>query len=69
MNENIPVLEEAIELLYMTHITDSDVAAKRGEAIRAIDAMILLLGGQSAIEKLERVPYSARIRARQKGAS
>lgn len=66
MNENIPILEEAIELLYSTYITDDAVAEKRGEAIRAMDAMILMLGGQSAAQKIEQVPYSARLRAQGK---
>ena len=65
-SENIQTIQDAIELMYQTHITDAAVAEQRGIAIRAMDKMILLLGGDSAVQKVEAVPYSARLRARGK---
>ena len=59
---NINCLETAINFLYHTHITDSDVAQKRGVAIREMDAMIQILGGESVIQKIEATSYSARLR-------
>jgi len=49
-------------LLYQTYIVEQPIADARGEAIRAIDRMILLLGGESVSAKIEAVPYTARLR-------
>ena len=60
---NIPKIEEAITLLYQTYIEDQDVATQRGIAIRAMNEMVKLLGGDDVVAKIEAVPYSARLRA------
>jgi len=60
---NIPKIEEAIILLYQTFIEDQDVATQRGIAITAMNEMVKLLGGADVVEKIEAVPYSARLRA------
>lgn len=60
---NIPKIEEAITLLYQTFIEDKDVANQRGIAIRAMNEMVKLLGGDDVVAKIEAVPYSARLRA------
>ena len=59
---NIPKIEEAITLLYQTFIEDQDVATQRGIAITAMNEMVRLLGGVDVVEKIESVPYSARLR-------
>jgi hypothetical protein len=59
---NIPKIEEAITLLYQTFIEDQNVATQRGIAITAMNEMVKLLGGDNVIEKIEVVPYSARLR-------
>jgi hypothetical protein len=59
---NIPKIEEAITLLYQTHITDQETATQRGIAIRAMNEMVRLLGGDDVVAKIESVPYSARRR-------
>jgi hypothetical protein len=60
---NIPKIEEAITLLYQTFIEDQDVATQRGIAITAMNEMVKLLGGDDVVQKIEAVPYSARLRA------
>ena len=60
---NIPKIEEAITLLYQTHIEDQDVATQRGIAITAMNEMVKLLGGADVVAKIEAVPYSARVRS------
>lgn len=65
MNNNIPKIEEAITLLYQTYIEDQDVATQRGIAIRAMNEMVKMLGGDDVVAKIEAVPYSARVRAQQ----
>jgi hypothetical protein len=59
---NINCLETAINFLYHTHITDPAVAEKRGAAIRDMDSMIQMLGGESVVQKIEAMPYSVRMR-------
>jgi hypothetical protein len=61
--ENIQILEDAIELLYQTHITNKAVAEQRGIAITAMDKMVKMLDGDSPVQKIEMVPYSARLRS------
>jgi len=61
---NIPKIEEAIILLYQTFIEDQNVATQRGIAITAMNKMVKLLGGDDVVEKIEAVPYSARLRAK-----
>jgi hypothetical protein len=63
MNNNIPKIEEAITLLYQTHIEDDEIANHRGIAIRAMNKMVELLGGEDVVEKIEAVPWSKRMRA------
>src|SRR3990167_9641489 len=60
---NIQRCAEAIQLLYKTYVIEQSIADARGIAIRAIDRMILDFGGESVIEKIEAVPWSARLRA------
>jgi hypothetical protein len=64
--ENIQTIEDAVALLYETFITDKQIAEQRGIALRAMDQMIKMLGGEGAVAKFEAVPYSARLRARGK---
>lgn len=59
---NIEKLEDALRCLYDTVIVDSGNAELRGMAITAIDRMIINLRGESAVEKIEAVPYSERLR-------
>lgn len=59
---NIERLEEAIQCLYNTIIMDDRNAELRGQAIRAIDQMIVNLRGESAVSKIQAVPFSARLR-------
>ena len=59
---NIPKIEEAITLLYQTYIENQNVATQRGIAITAMNEMVKLLGGDDVVEKIEAVPYSARLR-------
>lgn len=63
MNKNIPKIEEAITLLYQTHIEDDEIANQRGIAIRAMNKMVELLGGEDVVAKIEAVPWSKRMRA------
>ena len=63
MNNNIPKIEEAITLLYQTHIEDDETANQRGIAIRAMNKMVELLGGEDVVAKIEAVPWSKRMRA------
>ena len=63
MNNNIPKIEEAITLLYQTHIEDDEIANQRGIAIRAMNKMVELLGGEDVVAKIEAVPWSKRMRA------
>lgn len=63
MNNNIPIIEEAITLLYQTFIENQDVAKQRGIAITAMNEMVKKLGGDDVVSKIESVPYSARLRA------
>ena len=53
---------EAMQLLYQTYIIDAKIAEDRGHAIQAINRMILALGGEDTISKIEAVPYTARLR-------
>ena len=53
---------EAMQLLYQTYIIDPKVAEDRGLAIQAINRMILGLGGDDTISKIEAVPYTVRLR-------
>lgn len=59
---NIQRCAEAMQLLYQTYIIDSAIAEYRGQAIQAINRMILGLGGEDTISKIEAVPWSARMR-------
>ena len=59
---NIQRCAEAMQQLYYTYITDDGVAKDRGEAIQAINRMIVALGGADTISKIEAVPYTARLR-------
>jgi hypothetical protein len=59
---NIQRCEDAMRLLYETFIPDQSVATLRGEAIQAINRLILGLGGEDTIAKIEAVPYTARLR-------
>jgi hypothetical protein len=60
---NIQRCAEAMEMLYQTYIIDGTIAIARGEAIQAINKMILGLGGEDTISKIEAVPWSARLHA------
>lgn len=59
---NIQRCAEAMQLLYQTYIIDSPIAEDRGRAIQAINRMIVGLGGDDTISKIESVPWSARMR-------
>ena len=59
---NIQRCAEAMQLLYQTYIIKNETAAARGEAIQAINRMILDLGGEDTITKIEAVPWSVRMR-------
>src|SRR3990167_9560630 len=59
---NIQRCAEAMQLLYQTYIIEQPLAEARGEAIRAINRMILGLGGEDTVAKIEAVPWSARMR-------
>ena len=60
---NIQRCADAMDVLYKTYIVDQAVVATaRGEAIQAINRMILELGGEDMIAKIEAVPWSARMR-------
>ena len=59
---NIQRLAEAMQLLYQTYIIDPALAELRGVAVRAINSMIVALGGESTVEKIEAVPWSRRMR-------
>ena len=60
---NIQRCADAMDVLYKTYIVDQAVVATaRGEAIQAINRMILGLGGEDMISKIEAVPWSARMR-------
>jgi hypothetical protein len=60
---NIQRCAEAMDLLYKTYIIEQPIAIARGEAIQAINRMILALGGEDIISKIEAVPFTARLRA------
>ena len=60
---NIQRCAEAIDLLYKTYITDAQTASFRGTAIIAINEMIIRMGGEDIVSKIEAVPWSARMRA------
>ena len=59
---NIQRCAEAMQLLYQTYIIDGTIAIARGEAIQAINRMILGLGGEDVISKIEAMSWSARMR-------
>ena len=59
---NIQRCAEAMQLLYQTYIIDPKVAEDRGLAIQVLNRMILGLGGEDTISKIEAVPYTARLR-------
>ena len=59
---NLQRCAEAMDLLYKTYIISEGMAQARGEAIQAINRMILGLGGEDTIAKIEAVPWSARMR-------
>lgn len=59
---NLQRCAEAMQLLYQTYIITEEVAMARGEAIQAINRMIIGLGGEDTISKIEAVPWSARMR-------
>ena len=59
---NIQRCAEAVQLLYQTYIIEQPIATARGEAIQAINRMILALGGEDMISKIEAVPFTARLR-------
>ncbi len=60
---NVAVLEDAMEALYSTVVFESVNAELRGDAIQAIEQMILNYGGSSAVQKITAAPFSARLRA------
>lgn len=60
---NLEKLETALSCLYETIINDEKSAGLRGDAITAIDKIIIDLRGESAIQKIESVPFSARLTA------
>ena len=59
---NLQRCAEAMLLLYQTYIIDGEIAEARGEAVRAINRMIIGLGGEDTVSKIEAVPWSARMR-------
>ena len=59
---NIQRCAEAMDMLYKTYVIDAAIAEDRGEAIQAINRMIVAFGGESTIEKIEAAPWSARMR-------
>ena len=59
---NLQRCAEAMDLLYKTYIINEQTATARGEAIQAINRMILSLGGEDTAAKIEEVPWSARMR-------
>lgn len=59
---NIQRCAEAMQLLYQTYIIEQPVADERGKAIQAINKMIVFLGGDDTISKIEAAPWSARMR-------
>lgn len=59
---NLLRCREAMGLLYQTFIEDSGNAELRGMAITAIERMILNMGGESAVENYEAVPFTKRMR-------
>ena len=59
---NIQRCAEAMDMLYKTYVIDSAIAEDRGQAIQAINRMIVAFGGEDTIPKIEAVPWSARMR-------
>lgn len=59
---NLQRCAEAMQLLYQTYVIEQPIAEARGEAVRAINRMILGFGGEDTITKIEAVPWSARMR-------
>lgn len=59
---NLQRLAESMDLLYKTYIIDTAIAKDRGEAIQAINRMIMSLGGEDTAAKIEAVPWSRRMR-------
>lgn len=59
---NIQRCAEAMDLLYTTYIIDAQAASFRGNAITAINELIIRLGGDDTASKIEAVPWSARMR-------
>ena len=51
---NIAYLQRAMQLLYKTSIEDWEQAKNRGEAIQAIDKIIVFMGEESYIPIMER---------------
>lgn len=59
---NIQRCAEAMQLLYQTYIIDAQAASFRGTAVTAINEMIIRLGGEDTVSKIEAAPWSARMR-------
>lgn len=53
---------EAMTLLYQTYITDQAQATARGDAIQALDRLLVALGGEVLSSQIEAVPWSKRLR-------
>jgi hypothetical protein len=59
---NVLILRQVLDLLYQTHITEQSTATLRGNAVQSVNAMLLEFGVNDGIAKLEKVPWSKRIR-------
>ena len=59
---NLERLEDSLQCLYDTVISEEGNAELRGMAITAIDRIIINMRGASAVEKIESIPFSARLR-------
>lgn len=60
---NTEQLEDALLSIYNTIIINEHDANLRGIAIRAIDEIIVNIRGESAVDKIQSAPLSARLRA------
>jgi len=58
---NKVLLDQAMELLYQTHICNADSAKDRGEAIRAIARILERHGDSKAIQRKESVSWQKRM--------
>lgn len=59
---NTQILIQCMQLLYETHIEDTEIAQLRGYAIQAIDKMLKHFGYEDAIADNRKKPFSQRRR-------